>query len=260
MPHMRCDLSGKVAVVTGGARGLGYAIAEALRQAGATVGVLSSSRESVAQAAARLGGFALHADVRREDQVQAAFAEVARRCGRLDVLVNNAGIAGPTAPLAETTLEQWNETLEVNITGAFLCAREAVRLMLPHQSGRIINISSLGGLIGYALRTPYACSKWAMIGLTKSLAMELGPYNIQVNAICPGPVEGERIERVIATRAESTGLPVEAVRRKYAGMSALGRFVRPQDVADLVVYLASDSGLNLTAQAYEVAAGYGASV
>jgi len=259
------ELSGSVALVTGASRGLGYVITERLLQAGAQVAMLGHEREALSQAAARLAAgpgqaFAIPADITCEEEVRAAFQEVSRRCGRLDLLVNNAGIAGPTAPVNEITREQWDQVLAVNLTGAFLCSREAVQMMVPASRGKIINISSMAGKIGYPLRTPYAASKWALLGLTMTLAQELGPRHVQVNAICPGPVEGERMDQVIRQRARAAGASVEATRRQFEAATALRRFVRPEDVAELVLYLASPAGDNITGQAIDVSAGWGANL
>lgn len=253
-------LSGKVALVTGAERGLGLAISDALVRAGAHVAMLGRGRESLAQTAARLSSgpgeaFALTADVSREAEVIAAFQQLLKRRGRLDLLVNNAGIAGPTAPVAEITLEDWDRVLAVNLTGAFLCAREAAKIMVPAARGKIINISSIAGTKALALRSPYSSSKWGMIGLTRTLALELGPRNVQVNAICPGAVEGERMDRVIESRAKTIGLSPEEIRKQFVSSTALGRFVNAQDIADLVLFLASPSGDNITGQALEVNAG-----
>jgi len=259
------DLRGKAALVTGAARGLGYAISKRLLEAGANVALLGPDRETVTRAATALvrdGAEAvpLITDVSREEQVQAAFQEVARRWGRLDVLVNNAGIAGPTAPVSEIRSEDWERTLAVNLTGPFLCAREAARMMVPARSGKIINISSIAGRTAYALRAPYASSKWGLHGLTLTLAHELGPHNIQVNAICPGPVEGERMDRVIQTRAQATGLPEEEIRKQFTDQTVLGRFVSPRDVAELVLYLASPAGDGITAEILSVTGGWRATL
>ncbi len=259
---MEYDLRGKAALVTGAARGLGYAISKRLLEAGANVAMLGPDRETVMRAAASLGPEALPliVDVSHEEQVQAAFQEVARRWGRLDVLVNNAAITGPTAPVNEIRPEDWERTLAVNLTGPFLCAREAARMMVPARSGKIINISSIVGRTAYALRAPYAASKWGLNGLTLTLAHELGPHNIQVNAICPGPVEGERMDRVIQKRAQATGLPLEEIRKQFTDQTVLGRFVRPGDVAELVLYLASPAGDGITAEILNVTGGWRATL
>ena len=257
---MTFDFRGKTALVTGAGRGIGFAIAEALVHAGVRTGLLGPRPATIDAAVSKLAGgpgeaFALHADIRQEDQVTAAFAEIMRRYGRLDLLVNNAGIGGPAARITEITREQWDEVMDINLTGAFLCSREALKIMGPAKAGKIINISSVAGRIGYSLRSPYASSKWAMIGLTRTLAVEWGSSNIQVNAICPGAVEGERIEQVIGNRASASGLPVEEVRKQYTSQAALNRFVTARDVSDLVLYLASPSGDNISGQALDVSAG-----
>jgi NAD(P)-dependent dehydrogenase (short-subunit alcohol dehydrogenase family) len=246
-PHLQVDLSGQTALVTGAARGLGWVISEALLRCGARV-VMLGPREPGSLPA---GASWVAADVSNEAEVLAAF----KRLDKLEILVNNAGIAGPSAPITEISREGFDETLAINLTGAFLCAREAARLMIPARRGRIINISSLAGVRAYSLRTPYSASKWGMIGLTRSLATELGPHNIQVNAICPGAVEGERMEAVIAKRAAASGQPEDAVRAMFANQAALKRFVRPSDVSDMVLFLASPAGENITGQALEVTAG-----
>ena len=237
--------------MSGAARGLGWAISEALSACGAQVAMTGRTVPN----ALPKGAFWIDMDVANESQVVAAFNKLQASHGRLDVLVNNAGISGPSGMITEMTGDQFEETLRVNLMGTFLCAREAARLMLPTKRGRIINISSLAGVRAYSLRTPYASSKWGMIGLTRSLATELGPYNIQVNAICPGAVEGERVEAVIARRAAASDQPLEVVRKMFTDMSALGRFVRPADIADTVLFLCSPAGENITGVALEVTAG-----
>jgi NAD(P)-dependent dehydrogenase (short-subunit alcohol dehydrogenase family) len=144
-------------------------------------------------------------DVREEDAVRAMMERTLAERGRIDVLVNNSGIAGPTALARDITGEQWRETLDVNLTGAFYCAKHAARPMIEARRGAIVNISSNAGRIGFGLRTPYAASKWGMIGLSHSLAAELGPHGIRVNALLPGPVQGERFDQVIAARAKALG-------------------------------------------------------
>jgi NAD(P)-dependent dehydrogenase (short-subunit alcohol dehydrogenase family) len=173
------------------------------------------------------------------------------------VLVNNAGIIGPTAPVAQVRRADWDEVLGVNLTGAFLCARAVLPDMTARRSGRIINIASIAGKMAYALRSPYAVSKWGLIGLTLTLAKECGPYNIQVNAVCPGPVSGERMRGIISRRAAELGQTVDEVERAYVGAAALGRMVEAEDVAAMVTFLASPAGRNITGQALDVTAGYG---
>jgi NAD(P)-dependent dehydrogenase (short-subunit alcohol dehydrogenase family) len=251
-----------VAVVTGGGRGLGKAIALRLAADGmdlALAGPEGPHLDAAAAEVAALGRRALPVitDVTREDQVRALAEQVHNHWGRLDVLVNNAGIIGPTAPVAEVRREDWDAVLAVNLTGAFLCARAVLPAMMAQRSGRIINVASVAGKIAYALRSPYAVSKWGLIGLTLTLAKEVGDYNIQVNAVCPGPVVGERMRRVIEGRAAELGRTPAEVEQDYVRAAALKRMVRAEDVAAAVAFLASPAAGNVTGQALDVSAGYG---
>src|SRR4030095_13352048 len=161
-----------------------------------------------------------------------------------------------TAPVTKVSREDWDRTFAVNLTGAFLCAKHALPDMINRRNGRIINITSVAGLHGYALRSPYSSSKWGMIGLTRTLAEEAGPHNITVNAIAPGPVRGPRIDSVIRNRAAELGLPIEDVEREYVGTAALKRMSEEEDIAAVAAFLASDEAGNLTGQTIEVSAGY----
>lgn len=259
---MAYDLKGQVAVVTGAGGELGRVISRALLECQVNVVMLDSDREAVARACSQLAFGAgqpwpFPADVTNEDQVRAAFQYVKETSGRLDLLVNNAAITGPTALLTEISRADWDRVLAVNLAGAFLCAREALRLMAPAGRGKIINISSVAGKIGYPLRAPYSASKWGLIGLTATLAQEYGKNNIQVNAICPGPIAGPQMDRILQKRAEAAGVSLEQARQEFMQATALRRFVQPQDVAALVTFLASPAGDNITGQALEVSAGWG---
>lgn len=255
------ELAGRVVLVTGGGRNIGRRIALTLAERGADAVLIAPERDELESAAAEIAGLGrralpVKADVTRENEVATAVEQAVQQFGCIDLLVNNAGIAGPTAPLQEITLKDWNETQAVNLTGAFLCSKAVLPQMIERQSGKIVNISSIAGKHAYPLRSPYASSKWGLIGLTLSLAKELGRHHIQVNAVCPGPVEGERMRQVVAARARETGATLDEVRQEYEATTLLGRFVTEQDVADLVAYLASSSGDNITGQAIEVSAGY----
>lgn len=200
---------------------------------------------------------ALQADVTDEAQVQAMAHQAQLQMGRIDVLVNNAGIIGPTAAVANTERKDWEEVLAVNLTGAFLCSKAVLPAMMAQHSGRIINISSIAGKIAYPLRSPYAVSKWGLIGLTMTLAKEVGSYNIQVNAVCPGPIKGARMQTIIERRAAELGQTIEEVERTYLQTTVLGRMVTEDEVAATVAFLASPAAAGITAQALDVAAGYG---
>jgi len=196
-------------------------------------------------------------DVRREGDVRRVVARTLARFGKLDILVNNAAVRGATAPAINLSRRQWHEVIETNLTGPFLCARECLKVMMSRREGVIINISSIAGRIAYPLRAAYAASKWGLIGLTKTLAHEAGSSGVRVNAICPGPVEGEAMEEVISQRARATRTSIEAVRKQFLRPVALGRMVTAQDVSRMVVFLCSDAARNITGQVIGVDAGFG---
>lgn len=255
-------LAGQVAIVTGGGRGIGRAIALRLAEEGAAVVLAATGREALETAAKDIraaGGRAqvCVTDVADEAAVRRMVAQTIAEFGALDILVNNSGIAGPTASAVELDRAEWDRTLAINLTGAYLCAKHALPHMMKRRSGRIVNITSIAGLIGYALRSPYAASKWAMIGLTRSLALEAGEYGITVNAVAPGSVRGERIGTVIRDRAASLGRTAEEVEREfYVGPTALKRMVEPEEIAAAVVYFCSKEACSVTGETLTVSGGF----
>jgi len=260
---------GQVIVVTGASRGIGRSIALAFAEEGAAVAVVSTTVEG-SQAAAKevtaRGGRALPvvADVCREADVTRMVEQAEESLGPVRVLVNNAGIGGPTGPLAGVSLAEWERVLAVNLTGAFLCCREVLKGMLaralsatsPAAAGCIINIGSMAGKIAYPQRTPYASSKWGLIGLTKSLAEEVGRLGIRVNCICPGPIQTDLLEQVFQARAAATGVTVEKIRDKYVSVTMLKRILAPDEVAAMTLFLASDAASGVTGQAIDVSGGW----
>lgn len=246
-------LAGKRIAVTAGASGIGRAIARALAAQGARVAICDVDRAALDRAADDLGAEAAEiADVSDEAQVQAFFARIGDRMGGLDGLVNNAGIAGPTGGVEEIAPADWRRCLDVCLTGQFLCAHFAVPMLKAAGGGAMVNISSAAGRFGYAYRTPYASAKWGIIGLTQSLAKELGPSNIRVNAILPGIIEGPRMEGVIAARAAQVGVSHEDMKAEYLGRISLRRMTPPEDVADMAAFLMSEAGRNLSGQSFPV--------
>ena len=240
-------------MITAGGSGIGLAIAKAFADGGAKVHVCDIDEhalDAVAKAHPEIAGTAL--DVTDEAAIDRWFDDALGDLGGLDVLVNNAGTKGPTGYVEELKLEDWRSCLGVCLDAQFLCARRAAPIMKRQRSGCMINISSTAGLFGYGLRTPYAAAKWAVIGFTKSLAVELGPFDVRVNAICPGIVEGARIERVIQAEAESRGLSRDAVRKEYIQSQSIKRFVKPGEVADMCLFLASPAASMITGQAIAV--------
>jgi NAD(P)-dependent dehydrogenase (short-subunit alcohol dehydrogenase family) len=256
------QLVGKVAIVTGGGRGIGRAIAMRFAAEGAAVAVTGTNRERLDSTVARImanGGRAIAetADVSDRLAVRAMIDRIARELGGIDILVNNAGITGPTATVADMPLAEWERTLAVNLTGAMMCAHYAIPHLVQRGGGRIINISSVAGKIGYALRSPYAASKWGMIGLTRSLAIELGTKNVTVNAIAPGSTRGERIEAVVQARAAALGkTPAEVEREFFIEANAMKRMVEPEEIAATAVFLCSEEARNITGETLTVSAGF----
>jgi len=246
-------LAGRRALVTAGAAGIGRAIAGQLVEAGARVHICDIDGAAVAQTLNDLQGVsATLADITDEADVTRLFGDVEEALGGLDILVNCAGISGPSAAIEDIEPDDWRATLAVNLDGNFLCTRRAVPLLKAAGGGSIINLSSTAGLMGYPLRTPYAAAKWALIGLSKSLAMELGEFAIRVNAICPGSVEGDRMDRVIAAEAETTGNSEADIRHGYTKASSLGTFITADDIAAMAVFLCSDAGAKISGQALAV--------
>jgi len=250
---MSNSLQGKRVLITAGAQGIGLAIARRFLEAGAEVHVCDVDEAACKAAAAdhpRLG--VSLTDVSSEAQVQAMFGELTKKWGKLDALVNNAGVSGPTNRLEETTLDAWQRTLDVNLTGTFLCARSAVPLLRAAGGGAIVNISSVAGRLGFSLRTPYSASKFGLAGLTQTWAMELGPSNIRVNSVLPGVVSGDRVERIIAARAAASGVSNDAMREQLLDKVSLRRMTSPQDIANQVAYLCSDEGAIISGQSISV--------
>ena len=240
-------------VISAGASGIGRAIADMLIEHGAKVHVCDVSDDFIADfRQAHPGHGASKADVSKETDVDKFFAEAKQTLGGLDALINNAGIAGPTGGVDEIKPEDWRRTIDIDLTGQFLCARLAVPLLKSAGGGAIVNMSSAAGKHGYAFRTPYSAAKFGIIGFTQSLAKELGPDNIRVNAILPGIVEGPRIEGVIKARAEQLGLGYPEMVKDYLARVSLRRMVSPHDVAAMVLFLLSPMGENVSGQSLSV--------
>jgi len=241
-------------LVTAGAGGIGAAIARAFHEAGARVHVCDIDRSALDRLTHEAPGItASMADASVAADVDAVFADLQGALGGLDVLVNNAGIAGPTGPIEEIDIAGWERTMAVNLNSQYYFARRAVPLLKQSTANPcLVSMSSVAGRLGYALRTPYAASKWGIVGLTKSLAIELGPQGIRANAILPGTVEGPRMDGVIAARAAALGLGVDAVRQQYLSKISLRRMVTPEEVAALTLFLCSPAARNISGQAISV--------
>jgi NAD(P)-dependent dehydrogenase (short-subunit alcohol dehydrogenase family) len=243
-------------VVTAGAAGIGRAIARTFAEHGARVHIcdvddaaLSAFRGEMPEVTQTRADVASVADVER------VFQEARERLGGLDVLVNNAGIAGPTAKIEDIRPEDWERCIAVDLNGMFYCTRKAMPMIKAAGGGSIINLSSIAGRFGFAMRTPYSAAKWAVVGFTQSLAVEAGPDKVRVNCIQPGIVEGERVERIVAAKAEQLGVSRDEILQRMVEGTALKTTVTAQDIANTALFLASDAGRHISGQAISVCGG-----
>ncbi|MBO9472656.1 SDR family oxidoreductase [Shimia sp. R10_1] len=242
-------MSGRVLITAGGS-GIGRAMAEAFARDGWQIWVADLDGAALAEVPDSWRKTQL--DVTDEAGVAALFAEVEAAWGGLDALCANAGVAGPTAAVEDIKLQDWQACVAVNLEGAFLAAKYAAPMMKAAGQGAIVITSSTAGQYGYPYRAPYAAAKWAVIGLTKTLAMELGSFGVRANVICPGAVEGPRMEGVLAREAAAKGMTRDAVYEGYASGTALGAFVEAGDVADMAVFLSSDKARMISGQVIAV--------
>jgi NAD(P)-dependent dehydrogenase (short-subunit alcohol dehydrogenase family) len=250
-------LGGAVAVVTGAGKGIGRHIALAFADAGATVAAVGRDVAALEETCELIAGpaIAVRADISDAEQVDAMARRVLEELGRVDVLVCNSGIAGPTAPLWEIEPADWEQVLSVNVTGTFLCCRALLPAMIERRGGSIVVIGSVSGKRPLHGRTPYTTSKLALVGLVRTLAWEVGAHGIRVNLISPGYVAGPRIERVIAAQAEALDVAPDEARARFTSASPLGDLTAPEDVAACAVFLASPAAASVTGEDLNVSAG-----
>jgi len=257
-------LTGQVAVVTGAAKGLGAAITDVLASDGAHVVLSARDVDALHDQANRLDGkytqrdsLVVRCDVSREHEVDDLIEQAIERFGGIDIVVNAAGVIGPIeTPAHEVTPSEFRNVLEVNLVGTFLVCRAVIPHMIPRGRGRIVNIAGTSGLRGYRNRVAYSSSKWAVRGLTRTLALELGQYEITVNSICPGVTHGRRMNTIIQEKARKLGLDPEDVYLDYTRQTALGRFIEDSDIAAAVRFLVSEGARNITGQEIVVDAGW----
>jgi NAD(P)-dependent dehydrogenase (short-subunit alcohol dehydrogenase family) len=256
MTQDQSRLDGKLAIITGGGSGIGEATAHVFAQAGATVVVAGRRLEPLEKVAQAIGGHAIACDVSDQGDVQKLFAQAKEITGNVDVLLNNAGGPGPIAPVAEVDMSDWITCMNINLVGAMYCLQEAAKIMSAQGSGSIINMSSLMGIQGYPMRSAYVASKFALIGITETMARELGPVGVRVNALMPGAVSGENMDRILARRAEAEGRPAADIEREnYTDVAALKRWVSPDEVGRAALYYASDLSSAITGDKMKVDCG-----
>ncbi|HTE61094.1 MAG TPA: SDR family NAD(P)-dependent oxidoreductase [Solirubrobacteraceae bacterium] len=265
LPFAAPPLKGKVAIVTGGAKGLGAAISDVLNLDGAAIVVSGRDEQALeefvgtVEAGSGCGeAVAFPCDVREEADVARMVATAVERFGGIDILINAAGVTGPIeTPAQDVEPDAFRSVLDTNITGTFLPCKHAIPHMIAQGAGgRIVNIAGTSGLRGYRNRVAYSSSKWAVRGLTRTLALELGPHDITVNCVCPNVMHGDRMSTIVETKAERTGRTPEEVYAEFAGQTALGRFVDDIDVANAVRYLVSPGARNVTGHDIPVDAGW----
>ena len=230
--------------MTAAGGGAGRVIAEALASEGATVLVCDIDADAIAALPDDIAGAVV--DVSNPAEVAAWLDPIV--ADGIDILVNNAGVAGPTKPMEDVTIDEWRQCLAVTLDAQFLCAQRVVPAMKAQASGAIVNISSTAGIMGMPNRAPYVAAKHGVVGLTMTLAMELGRHNIRVNAIAPGSITGERMKRVVSAHAESEGISEEEVNAMYVLGTSMATYVDPDEIADMVVYLVSDRGKRISGQ------------
>ena len=236
-------------LITAGASGIGLALARRFAARGDQVAICDVDADAVKAVQADYPDFiALQTDVSDEAQMQAFLDHVESAWGGIDVVCANAGTGGPAGNIETLDYADWQACVAVNLHGAFLTCRWAARLMRAQGAGLIVLTSSTAGLMGFPLRSPYCASKWGIIGLTKTLACELGPAGVRVNAICPGPVTGDRIDRVIAKQAKAGGRPESEVRDSFVNGLSMGEWIEGDDLADTVLFLASPAARKISGQ------------
>ena len=250
---MDLEIAGLRVLVTAGASGIGLEIARAFIREGARVHVCDVDRAALdALAGSDPDLTASYADVANRDDVARLFHDALAALGGLDVLVNNAGIAGPTGPVEEISPEDWDRCLGICITGQFNCTRLAVPRLKNSQNASIVNISSAAGRFGFPLRSPYAAAKWAVIGFTKSLSRELGEFGIRVNAVLPGIVSGDRQRRVLEAKAQQQGVSYAEMETRAFANASIKDYITPQQIAEQIVFLCSPRGRTISGQAISV--------
>ena len=246
------NFASKNIIISASADGLGWCMANVLIDQGHTVYLSDINQQKIDEVHKHplfnKRVFIDNVDAGNPESVKSYFKTLSQKITSIDVLINNVGVAGPTGPMEDLTIEDWRQTIDINLNSHFYFTKYAIPFLKKNKEGSIINISSTAGLFGFPLRTPYVASKWAVIGMTKSLAMELGEFDIRVNAICPGSVSGDRMKRVIEAKAKSLGISEKELQEDYESMVSLKTFVDKEDIANMALFLLSNEAHKVSGQ------------
>ena len=249
-------LKNKKIIISAGASGIGWSATKLFLNRGATVYLCDIDKKLLNKTKKHPQNnkklFSYECDASNENQVSAFFTKVSKKTKKIDALINNVGIAGPTGSLEKLKSKDWENTLHVDVNSHFYFTKNAIPLIKKSKNGSIVNISSTAGILGFPLRSPYAASKWAIIGITKTLAMELGKFNIRVNAVCPGTIKGDRMKRVIKDKAKFTKVSTKTVEKDFVSMSSMKQWILEEDIGKMCSFLISDDSSKVSGQVISV--------
>ena len=250
------NLKNKKIIISAGASGIGWATAKICLSRGAFVYICDLNLKALNKIKKHSSNnkrlFSYNCDASNEEEVSNFFNQIKKKTNSIDALINNVGVAGPTGSLEKLNSEDWENTLHTDVNSHFYFTKRAIPLIKKSKNGSIINISSTAGILGFPLRSPYAASKWAIIGITKTLAMELGKFNIRVNAVCPGTIKGDRMKRVIRDKAKFTKISRKSIEKDFIAMSSMKQWILEEDVGKLCAFLISDDSSKVSGQVISV--------
>ena len=250
------NFASKNIIISASADGLGWCMANVLIDQGHTVYLSDINQQKIDEIHKHplfnKRVFIENVDAGNPESVKSYFKALSQKVTSIDVLINNVGIAGPTGPMEDLTIEDWRQTIDINLNSHFYFTKFAIPLLKKNKGGSIINLSSTAGLFGFPLRTPYAASKWAIIGVTKTLAMELGKFNIRVNAVCPGTIKGDRMKRVIKDKAKFTKVSTKTIEKDFISMSSMKQWILEEDIGKMCSFLISDDSSKVSGQVISV--------